>query len=111
MIYIHDQIAEYSEGWTEKMSTPRSYFNLEGAFQYRGLEGRLQHKAGSRWASFASCVLWPTKRPRTRRQVCPHVRIALILMTVAMMLDMDDPAFLHAHGEGGKITSLPRWVV
>ena len=32
LIYIHDQIAEYSEGWTDKMATPRSYFNLEGAF-------------------------------------------------------------------------------
>ena len=32
LIYIHDQIAEYSEGWTEKMATPRSYFNLEGAY-------------------------------------------------------------------------------
>ena len=32
LVYIHDQIAEYSEGWTEKMSVPRSYFNLEGAF-------------------------------------------------------------------------------
>ena len=33
LIYIHDQIAEYSEGWTGPMSQPRSYFNLEGAFQ------------------------------------------------------------------------------
>ena len=32
LIYIHDQIAEFSEGWTKKMATPRSYFNLEGAF-------------------------------------------------------------------------------
>ena len=32
LLYIHDQIAEYSEGWTSKMATPRSYFNLEGAF-------------------------------------------------------------------------------
>ena len=32
LLYIHDQIAEYSEGWTAKMSTPRSFFNLEGAF-------------------------------------------------------------------------------
>ena len=32
LIYIQDQIAEYSEGWTNKMATPRSYFNLEGAF-------------------------------------------------------------------------------
>jgi len=32
LLYIHDQIAEYSEGWTEKMSVPRSYFNLEGTF-------------------------------------------------------------------------------
>jgi len=32
LIYIHDQIPEYSEGWTVKMSIPRSYFNLEGAF-------------------------------------------------------------------------------
>ena len=31
LIYIHDQIAEYSEGWTEKMAVPRFYFNLEGA--------------------------------------------------------------------------------
>jgi len=30
--YIHDQIAECSEGWTAKMAIPRSYFNLEGAF-------------------------------------------------------------------------------
>ena len=34
LIYIHDQIAEYSEGWTDKMATPRSYFNLEGAFDH-----------------------------------------------------------------------------
>ena len=32
LMYIHDQIAEYSEGWTEKMSVPRGFFNLEGAF-------------------------------------------------------------------------------
>ena len=32
LLYIHDQIAEYSEGWTSKMSTPRSFFNLEGAY-------------------------------------------------------------------------------
>ena len=32
LIYIHDQIAEYSEGWTAKMAVPRSYFNLEGAY-------------------------------------------------------------------------------
>ena len=32
LVYIHDQIAEFSEGWTKKMATPRSYFNLEGAF-------------------------------------------------------------------------------
>jgi len=32
LMYIHDQIAEYSEGWTKKMAIPRSYFNLEGAF-------------------------------------------------------------------------------
>ena len=32
LVYIHDQIAEYSEGWTKKMEEPRSYFNLEGAF-------------------------------------------------------------------------------
>ena len=32
LVYINDQIAEYSEGWTKKMATPRSYFNLEGAF-------------------------------------------------------------------------------
>ena len=32
LVYIHDQIAEYSEGWTKKMDIPRSYFNLEGAF-------------------------------------------------------------------------------
>ena len=32
LMYIHDQIAETSEGWTQKMSTPRSYFNLEGGF-------------------------------------------------------------------------------
>ena len=32
LIYIHDQISEYSEGWTSKMATPCSYFNLEGAF-------------------------------------------------------------------------------
>ena len=31
-IYIHDQIVEYSEGWTSKMAEPRSCFNLEGAF-------------------------------------------------------------------------------
>ena len=27
LVYIHDQIAEYSEGWTNKMSVPRSFFN------------------------------------------------------------------------------------
>ena len=32
LIYIHDQIVEYSEGWTKKMATTCSYFNLEGAF-------------------------------------------------------------------------------
>ena len=32
LLYIHDQITEYSEGWTEKMAVPRSYFNLEGAY-------------------------------------------------------------------------------
>ena len=32
LIYIHDQIAEYSEGWTDKMEILRSYFNLEGAY-------------------------------------------------------------------------------
>ena len=32
LMYIHNQIAEYTEGWTEKMATPRSFFNLEGTF-------------------------------------------------------------------------------
>ena len=32
LMYIHDQVAEYSEGWTEKMGVHREYFNLEGAF-------------------------------------------------------------------------------
>ena len=32
LIYIHDQIVEYSEGWINKMTTLWSYFNLEGAF-------------------------------------------------------------------------------
>ena len=32
LLYINDQIAEYSEGWIEKMSVPRSFFNLEGAY-------------------------------------------------------------------------------
>ena len=32
LIYIHNQIAEYSEGWTNKMATPQLFFNLEGAF-------------------------------------------------------------------------------
>ena len=32
LIYIHDQIAECSEGWMDKMSTPQSFFNLEGDF-------------------------------------------------------------------------------
>ncbi len=32
LLYIHDQIAEYSEGWTERMGVVRSFFNLEGAF-------------------------------------------------------------------------------
>ena len=32
LLYIHDQIAEYSEGWTERMSVERSFFNLEGAY-------------------------------------------------------------------------------
>ena len=32
LLYIHDQIAEYSEGWTENISVPRSFFNLEGAY-------------------------------------------------------------------------------
>ena len=32
LIYIHDQIDEYSEEWTSKMAAPRSYFNLEGGF-------------------------------------------------------------------------------
>ena len=32
LVYIHDQIAEYSERWTKKMSVPRSFFNLEGGF-------------------------------------------------------------------------------
>jgi len=30
LLYIHNQIAKYSEGWTEKMVVPMSYFNLEG---------------------------------------------------------------------------------
>ena len=32
LLYIHDQIAEYSEGWTEKMGVHRSFFNLEGDY-------------------------------------------------------------------------------
>ena len=32
LIYIHDQIAEYSEGWSKKMAEPRAFFNLEGAY-------------------------------------------------------------------------------
>ena len=32
LLYIHDQIAAYQEGWTEKMATDRDFFNLEGAF-------------------------------------------------------------------------------
>ena len=27
LVYIHDQIAEYLEGWTKKMSVPCSFFN------------------------------------------------------------------------------------
>ena len=30
LVYIHDQIVEYSEGWTRKMANPCSYYNLEG---------------------------------------------------------------------------------
>jgi len=33
LIYIHDQITDYSEGWTSKMAVPCSYFNLEGALR------------------------------------------------------------------------------
>ena len=32
LIYIHDQIAAYQEGWTTKMAEHRDFFNLEGAF-------------------------------------------------------------------------------
>ena len=32
LIYIHDQIAEYSEGWSKKMAEKRPFFNLEGAY-------------------------------------------------------------------------------
>ena len=32
LIYIHDQIAAYQEGWTQQMSQHRHFFNLEGAF-------------------------------------------------------------------------------
>jgi len=32
LVYIHDPIADYSEGWTKQMSVPRSYYNLEGTF-------------------------------------------------------------------------------
>ena len=34
LIYIHDQINEYSEGWSKKMAEPRAFFNLEGAYAY-----------------------------------------------------------------------------
>ena len=34
LVYIHDQIAEYSESWTNKIATLRSCFNLEGTFTY-----------------------------------------------------------------------------
>ena len=32
LMYIHNQIAEYSEGWIEKMASTCSFFNLEGVF-------------------------------------------------------------------------------
>ena len=32
LIYIHDQIATYQEGWTDKMAQHHDFFNLEGAF-------------------------------------------------------------------------------
>ena len=34
IVYIHDQIAKYSKGWTSMMATPFSYFNLKGAFDH-----------------------------------------------------------------------------
>lgn len=34
LIYIHDQIAEYSEGWLKKMAKPGVFFYLEGAYLY-----------------------------------------------------------------------------
>ena len=33
LIYIHDQIAEYREGWKEKMAKEQSHYNLEGSFK------------------------------------------------------------------------------
>ena len=32
LMYIHDQIMEYSEDWANKMSIPRTFNNIEGAF-------------------------------------------------------------------------------
>lgn len=32
LIYIHDQIATYQEGWTDLMAKHHDFFNLEGAF-------------------------------------------------------------------------------
>ena len=32
LMYIHDQIAEHSEGWTAQMGVSRPFHNLEGAF-------------------------------------------------------------------------------
>ena len=36
LLNIHDQIAEYSEGWTSKMAVPRSYYNWKEHLCRRG---------------------------------------------------------------------------